>query len=200
MPSAGISAMSGSHPSLKKVPLLCTGSLDPWLSGTWSEVRTTSEGAGATSTPTYTAVPPFHSRRKVPRRNQPPHRPRRPLGSRRCWSAGWLASSCWLTEVAAPPASCLSPASKCLLPQWTASLDSFHSAPWQLYFIPFFLRLYTVVPGVFKSTRGHQIQWILGAICGGRRKDRHGTACLVLPSHCGNMETCFLKCGVGQTT
>lgn len=64
-------------------------------------------------------------------------------------------------------------------------LTSFH-------FILFFLRLYIAAPGIFKSSEG--IQRILSVVCGGRRKDRHGTACLFLPPHCGNMETYSVNC------
>lgn len=92
--SAATSVMSGSHPSVKKAPPLRTGSPDPQLSVTWCEVRTTFEGAGAISTRICTAAPPFPSRRKGPRRNQPPPLPRHLLGSLPCWSAGSLASSC----------------------------------------------------------------------------------------------------------
>lgn len=46
----------------------------------------------------------------------------------------------------------------------------------------------------FQVFGGHLIQRILSAVCGGRRKDRHGTACSFLPPHCGNMETYSVNC------
>lgn len=69
------------------------------------------------------------------------------------------------------------------------------SAPRRPYSIPFcFLRLCTAVPGILKSDRGCGIQRISGALCRGRRKDRHGRACLFLPPLCGNMETYSVNC------
>ncbi|XP_075410466.1 connector enhancer of kinase suppressor of ras 3 isoform X3 [Tenrec ecaudatus] len=70
------------------------GRKGPPPSGTWCGAQTTSAGAAASSAQTSTAAPPFHSRRKGPKRRLPRRPQSRPPQSPRSWSAGLLGSNC----------------------------------------------------------------------------------------------------------
>ena len=122
---AGISVMSGSLRSSKKGHPPHTVSQGPRPRGSWSEVQTTSEAAGATSVQISTAAPRFHSRRKGPKRKPAPRQPSPLLQNRPCWSAGLLAWNCWLTEPCIP-GTLPSPATKCLASS-VSNLFSFSS-------------------------------------------------------------------------